>query len=571
MESKLNVISREERITDYILPCKVLACEGAVENAEALLRKKTLQIGLYENDCVRVSDVGFITLDFGKEIQGGVRILTHGAGGGCKVRLRFGESVSEVYSDARPSTDTYVSVENAAQSATNDHSFRDFIADLTYMSDMCFGNTGFRFLRIDFLTGFEITIKNIVGVFVHRDLRRRGFFECSDSVVNNIFETAAYTVELCMQNMLWDGIKRDRLVWIGDMHPETLSILSLYGADPCIEQSLSFICDNTPLPNFMNNMAAYSLWWLCIMSDYYLYTGRIKLLQRHKEYIVGLVELLDSYLDERGRLHFADDGTGFFLDWPSCEYPEKRAGVYALFAIAMQKSKLLLRALRLDCGICERAMQRIDRRLDGGNFKQINAFKVLAGHLAPERAASGLIRGGGKGLSTFMSYYILSAIAECGKREQSLAIMREYYNGMLQRGATTFWEDFDLSWLEGSGRIDRLPLPHEKDIHADFGAHCYTGLRHSLCHGWASGPVPFLMRSVLGVTPLEPGFRRVEIKPSLCGLAWARGAFPTPFGNIEISLENVNGKMQSRVNVPAEIKMNVEDEIYERNESESAL
>ena len=28
---------------------------------------------------------------------------------------------------------------------------------------------------------------------------------------------------------------------------------------------------------------------------------------------------------------------------------------------------------------------------------------------------------------------------------------------MLDRGATTFWEDFDLEWLDGSGRIDELP------------------------------------------------------------------------------------------------------------------
>ena len=35
---------------------------------------------------------------------------------------------------------------------------------------------------------------------------------------------------LNMQDCLWDGIKRDRLVWIGDMHPETMSILAVFGA-----------------------------------------------------------------------------------------------------------------------------------------------------------------------------------------------------------------------------------------------------------------------------------------------------------------------------------------------------
>ena len=102
------------------------------------------------------------------------------------------------------------------------------------MSDMRFGDSGFRFARLDFFEGGIISIKNIYAAFEYRDLKRLGSFECSDSVINKIFDTAAYTVELCMQNMLWDGIKRDRLVWIGDVHPEMLSILSLFGADKCI-------------------------------------------------------------------------------------------------------------------------------------------------------------------------------------------------------------------------------------------------------------------------------------------------------------------------------------------------
>lgn len=547
----LKVIAREESITDYILPKKVLACEGNIENIAAILNGRPLQMGTFEADCMRIRGRGYILLDFGKEICGGVRILTFKAKGGCKVRLRFGESVSETCSDARPSTDTFVSIEDGRCSATNDHAFRDFIADLTYLSDLRYGNTGFRFLRIDFISGFDIYIKSIAGAFEHRNLKRIGKFCCSNPLVNEIFETAAYTVELCMQNgMLWDGIKRDRLVWIGDMHPETLSILSLFGADRSIEKSLSFACDNTILPNFMNNMAAYSLWWLCIMADYYIYTGKQTLLQKCSEYITGLVELFDSLLDENGQLHLAEDGSGFFIDWPTFAFTERKAGVYALFAIAMKKTKILYRALGKDSRICDFAGQRLNKNLSGGTFKQINALKVLAGHMSPEDATTGLLEKRSHGMSTFMSYYILSAIAECGRPEAALDILCEYYGGMLQRGATTFWEDFDISWLEGSGRIDSLPMAGEKDIHADFGAYCYKGLRHSLCHGWASGPVSYLFHRVLGLNAVEPGCRKVSFCPSLSGLDWATGVFPTPFGPIEVELKNVKGKTVCDIAAP---------------------
>jgi hypothetical protein len=31
-----------------------------------------------------------------------------------------------------------------------------------------------------------------------------------------------------MQEYLWDGIKRDRLVWIGDMYPEVSTIHAVF-------------------------------------------------------------------------------------------------------------------------------------------------------------------------------------------------------------------------------------------------------------------------------------------------------------------------------------------------------
>ena len=90
-----------------------------------------------------------------------------------------------------------------------------------------------------------------------------------------------------------------------------------------------------------------------------------------------------------------------------------------------------------------------------------------------------------------MSYYVLKAVAEKDK-ELALNVMKEYYGAMLDKGATTFWEDFNIDWVEGSSRIDRLPKKNELDIHGDFGNYCYKGFRHSLCHGWSVGPISIL-------------------------------------------------------------------------------
>ena len=94
-------------------------------------------------------------------------------------------------------------------------------------------------------------------------------------------------------------------------------------------------------------------------------------------------------------------------------------------------------------------------------------------------------------MSTFMSYYILKAVASFDKAA-AIGMMKEYYGAMLRKGATTFWEDFSMDWVENSCRIDEFPKEGERDIHGDFGAFCYKGFRHSLCHGWSAGVIRFI-------------------------------------------------------------------------------
>ena len=182
-------------------------------------------------------------------------------------------------------------------------------------------------------------------------------------------------------------------------------------------------------------------------------------------------------------------------------------------------------------------------------------MRVLAGFEKAEDVVGSQLRNGAQGMSTFMSYYILSSVAMAGRTEEALQMMREYYGGMLERGATTFWEDFDISWLDGSGRIDEFPKEGQKDLHGDFGAYCYKGFRHSLCHGWSSGPVPFLMHYVLGIREVEARCKKVAFLPELCGLKWAEGSYPTPYGNIEISVKEINGETKAEIKVPSEIEI----------------
>ena len=116
-----------------------------------------------------------------------------------------------------------------------------------------------------------------------------------------------------------------------------------------------------------------------------------------------------------------------------------------------------------------------------------------------------------------------------------LPIIKEYFGAMLSRGATTFWEDFHMDWLEGSGRIDEFPKEGEKDIHGDYGAFCYKGFRHSLCHGWASGVLAFIYEYMLGLK-LSNGGEIYEFTPNPLGVKEIHAKIPIKTGWLEVDV-----------------------------------
>ena len=154
-----------------------------------------------------------------------------------------------------------------------------------------------------------------------------------------------------------------------------------------------------------------------------------------------------------------------------------------------------------------------------------------------------------------MSYYLLKSASKYDM-SKTLEALEEYYGTMLKMGATSFWEDFDIEWAENAFGIDKLPVDGKKDIHGDFGAFCYKGLRHSLCHGWSSGPVAFLAEDVLGIKPMAAGCKKIRISPDLGNLEFAKGTYPTPYGVIKVSvLKNNIGNYDITYEAPKEIEI----------------
>ena len=554
---------KDARTREYITPVRVVWTNSTdmISNPDALLQEGNGQADFMARTFCDMKSTRkvhpAIILDFGKELHGGLQIVTGmGSDHNIRVRVRFGESVSETMSEI-----------DGKNGAKNDHAIRDQEVLLPWFGVKEIGNSGFRFVRIDLVSdNKELSLKEVRAIALYRDVPYRGAFKSNDERLNQIWQTGAYTVHQCMQEFLWDGIKRDRLVWMGDMHPEIMTISNVFGYNEVVPKSLDLARDSTPLPGWMNGMYPYSMWWVLAQRDWYWYNGDKEYLEQQREYLLGLLELFHKRVDEKG---FELSG-GDFLDWPSEENePAQKAGVQALMMMTMKSAAELCdilgeTAMAERCRDCHSRMASVASQVSEEYYKvalapgepgskQGTSLMVLADMIDAKTANEEVIKvEGARGFSTFYGYYMLQAMAKAGDYAGAMKFISEFWGAMIDLGATTFWEDFHTDWLkEDVAPITELVPAGKKDIHGDFGAYCYVGLRHSLCHGWASGPTAWLSQHVLGVEIVEPGYKVVRINPNLGDLEWVEGAVPTPFGDIKIShRKGADGKIESKVDAP---------------------
>ncbi|MGV8963499.1 MAG: alpha-L-rhamnosidase C-terminal domain-containing protein [Candidatus Saccharimonadaceae bacterium] len=554
-------LEQDEITRSYVNPVKIVwqsdNQNDYIKNSDVLLKDFNGQLSTSdEGMCNLRSDSNnkaSILLDYGIELYGGIQIAAgiRADKNSIKLRIRFGESVSEAMSECG-------SIEAGMSSATNDHSLRDFELDLPWLGTVEIGNSGFRFVRIDLIDeNVDMPIKAVRAIARYRDIPYLGSFKCDNERLNKIWETGAYTVHLNMQEFLWDGIKRDRLVWVGDMHPEVATINRVFGQNEVINNSLDFARDTTPLPGWMNGMTTYSMWWAIIHRDLYLHQGDLSYLKEQHEYLTKLINQIARQIDISGKESLNGQR---FLDWPTSENPAViHSGIQALTVLTMQSAKDIATWLN-DSELkytCDDALKLLSKYIPKDhNNKQATALLSLANIIPAQKGSTVILENGSNDFATFYGYYMLEALAKDGKYKEAIDIITDYWGAMLDLGATTFWEDFNYSERLAASRIDELPNQSKFDIHADGGAYCYVGLRASLCHGWASGPTSWLTDHVLGFKVLEPGCRTVLIKPNLGNLKFAEGTFPTPYGEISVKHTKLsNGEIKSEIKAPKEIKI----------------
>ncbi len=531
---KINI----ERVIDF----------SFTKNIDQLLKNSCTKQHLFIANTCLIERNGYLILDFGREICGRVHIL-FGFNEEGKIRVRTGESVAEVCAEI------------GEKNAGNYHSLRDAVYPVVGWSDFSTTETGFRFARIDLVEGNSLSLVSIFAEENSNGLQFKGCFACDNQNINNIFEVAKRTTSLCVrEDEIWDGIKRDRVVWIGDFYPELLSSYMIYGDIPQFENVLNYVkCFDG---HWINNIPAYSAWWVICLEKYLELTSNEEYVETMLPYVEKIVNDFSKIIKDNGDISYANsdlaffEGNEFFLDWPTNGTKDSEIGWRYLVLISLRKAKKLFMTFKKELATVDSLIERLDKyHYLSSNYKQITALGVLAEKVDDEEARAILKEGGARGMTSFLSFAIIEALYKLGEGAFALNIIEEYYGDMIKMGATTFWEDFDVEWLKDNpSKIDELPQQNRKNIHADYGKFCYKGLRHSLCHGWSCGFLEFFFKRILGILPLSNGYKTIKIEPHLYGLKFVEGTLPTKYGNIYVRHELINGKIKTMLELPSGVE-----------------
>jgi hypothetical protein len=506
-----------------------------IRNPDALLKSGSATFAVTAGQLTPAAE---ITLDFGKEINGRIHLVS-ASDSPVAVDTSYGESAAEAR--AQP----YLGVRRIIVPPHGE----------------AFGpKSGFRYVRLSFPAGDGSQWSRIDAQGITYPVEYQGLFESSDPLLNRIWETGAYTAHLCMQEGIWDGVKRDRGRWMGDLDVTGKVISSVFADRSLMESSMAELIGESPVERDVNTIAGYSALWITGQADFYRHSGDLGYLTAMHPKLLQLLHVTDAELDTSG-LFTNPEKHKVFVDWSegfSSDTPEARAATHLEFYLAYREAAFLLSDLgdRENAATYGAKAERLRQAAQSalldpaadtfGTRWQTNAMAVVSGaatadeqHAIWSRVLSQVVAPDSPdSLSTvitpYYGFYVLSAMARLDHRPEALAWMRRYWGGMLAEGATSFWEAYD-------------PLWPKQDFHAHLQADGKEGYYVSLAHGWASGPTAWLMQEILGINPSAAGFSEVTIRPDLAGLKWARGSEPTPRGLLRVEVD----PREVRISIPA--------------------
>jgi alpha-L-rhamnosidase len=513
---------------------------------------------------VWTSPAGKTLVDFGQNLVGFVRVRVSGPAGTAVV-LRHAEVIEHDELGTRPlrraeATDRFL------LSGGDD----EFEPTLTFH--------GFRYVEITGWPG-PFDPAALTAVVVGTDIAPIGSFACSDPELNRLHSNVEWGMKGNFLSVPTDCPQRDeRLGWTGDLAvfaptAAFLGDVESFLADWLVDAELER--QATPehtvpvvVPNVMKYLStgfpepgATAIWGdAAVWVPWALWQA-----YGHERTLRAAYPLMTAHTRSVAAV-LARDGvwdSGFqFGDWLDPDAPaddpgeSKAPSEVVATASAYRTATLMTEAAEVLCEQADAAEFAALRDLIGEGFRSryvrdgrvesdsatAYALAIVFGLLPDaDRQAAGdrlaeLVRAAGHRISTGFAGtpFVNDALTMTGHLDDAYALLlqREAPSWLyaVTMGATTIWERWDSMLPDGSINPGEM-----------------TSFNH-----YAFGAVAdWMHRSVAGLAPLEPGYRRILVAPrSGGGLTWAAASLETPHGRAAVRWDLEGSGLRVEVTVP---------------------
>ena len=432
----------------------------------------------------------------------------------------------------------------------------------TYKSALTF--FGFRYIRLENWPD-EVKKENFTAVVVHSDIRRTGYFECSDEAVNRLFKNIIWGQKGNFLDVPTDCPQRDeRLGWTGDAQVFVRTASLNFDVERFFKKWLRDLaadqgrdgCVPSVIPNISDDMGGSSAWSdaavICPWEIYRTY-GDKAVLEEQFDSMKAWIDWMRER-SENGRR----SGGSHFGDWLGLDSPEgsyKGSTPDDLIATAYYKysTELFIKAAHaLGRDVAEyenipaEAAKAFRREyMENGRVKnatQTACVLALYFDITDDRAATAaqlneLVKRAGHLETGFVGTpYLLHALSNNGYAETAydLLLRREYPSWLypISKGATTVWEHWDGIKPDGT--------MWSTDMNS-FNHYAYGAVADWM-YGAAAG---------INSDPDRPGFEHIIFRPVTDRrLDFVKASIDTRRGTVASEWRRENGRIKYIFTVP---------------------
>ncbi|MBI4976833.1 MAG: family 78 glycoside hydrolase catalytic domain [Spirochaetes bacterium] len=495
-----------------------LSADENLNDDHTLSLQETPQLAIYELKpaVVKERSAGHFFIDFGHEITGQFTLNAFGESGDT-IEIRHGEELDAAGNVrfAMRCNCAYQETWTLAGRAPDRLQYYDYKA--------------FRYVEI-IASNPRIRMEDFAATVRHYPFDEKNCaFKSSSELLNGIFRICANGVRYGSQELFLDCPSREKGQYLGDLTVTAHAHLYLSGGDGRLfKKALHDFADSMTIcsglmavapGSFMQEIADYSLQYPLQLLTYYRHTGDRALLETlfpKAEAALGYFKkyeradgLIENVADKWNLVDWPEnlrDGYDFNLD-PKGAGSGPHAVLNAFYVSAHRAMNEIRHALGIrptnddvrTASAFIDAFYRYDKKcfvdstVSSHASLHANALALFIG-LVPAEAVESvikLVRTKRFSCGVYMSYFVLKGLARYGEYELIYDLLtgndEHSWGTMLAENATACFEAWgkDQKW------------------------------NTSLCHPWASSPIPLLIEDIIGLSPAAPGWTTVLFSPHL--------------------------------------------------------